>query len=138
MHFIPDDGKLAFLQSIAQRLKQKAPFILVDIFGKKGTPEFERIITYIQSHWQEMGITEANRKEMLATFEKGIYSVEEAHVYELLQQAGFTNVTRFYTGLWVGGWVGCITALKNFDSKQIIICRDAPNKFLRLSYFTTC
>lgn len=110
MHFIPDDGKLAFLQSIAQRLKQKAPFILIDIFGKKGTPEFERIITYIQSHWQEMGMTEANIKEMLATFEKGIYPVGEAHIYELLQQAGFTNITKFYTGLWVGGWVGCVTA----------------------------
>ncbi|OKH54108.1 SAM-dependent methyltransferase [Calothrix sp. HK-06] len=105
MHFIPDDSKLGFLQSIAQRLKEGAPFILVDIFGKKGTPEFERIITYIQSYWQEMGRTEINIKEMLATFEKGIYPVEEARVYELLQQTGFTNITRFYTGLWVGGWV---------------------------------
>lgn len=108
MHFIPDDSKLAFLQSVAQRLKQGAPFILVDIFGKKGAPEFERIITYIQSYWQEMGRTEANIKEMIATFEKGIYPVEEARVYELLQQAGFTNVIRFYTGIWVGGWVASI------------------------------
>jgi tRNA (cmo5U34)-methyltransferase len=105
MHFIPDDGKLAFLQSIAQRLKQGAPFILVDIFAKKGAAEFEQIITYIQSYWEEIGRPEANRKEMLATFEKGIYPVEEARVYELLQQAGFTNVIKFYTGLWVGGWV---------------------------------
>lgn len=110
MHFIPDDGKLAFLQSIAQRLKQKAPFILVDIFGEKGTPQFERITTYIQSYWQEMGRPEENIQEMITIINKGVYTISEAHVFKLLQQAGFTNITRFYTGLWVGGWVGCVTA----------------------------
>jgi tRNA (cmo5U34)-methyltransferase len=108
MHFIPDDGKLAFLQSIAQRLKQGAPFILVDVFGEKGTPEFERTLSFIQSYWQEVGKTEAEIKEMLATSNKGIYSISEARVYDLLQQAGFTSITRFYTGLWVGGWVGYV------------------------------
>jgi tRNA (cmo5U34)-methyltransferase len=110
MHFISDNSKLAFLQSIVQRLKQGAPLILVDIFGQKGTPEFERIITYIQSYWEEMGRPETDRKEMLATFHKGIHPIGEARVFELLQQAGFRNITRFYTGLWVGGWVARVTA----------------------------
>ncbi|BAZ14207.1 hypothetical protein NIES4071_60470 [Calothrix sp. NIES-4071] len=105
MHFIPDEDKLGFLQSIAQRLKQGAPFILVDIFGEKGTPEFERTLSFMQSYWQEMGRTEENIQEMMTTINKGVYTISEARVYELLQQAGFTNVTKFYTGIWVGGWV---------------------------------
>jgi tRNA (cmo5U34)-methyltransferase len=106
MHFIPDDGgKLAFLQSIAQRLKPSATFVLVDVFGDKDSPEFERIAAYIQMYWQEMGLSAQKRQEIFAALDKGVYTISEARVFELLQQAGFTNIMRFYTGLWVGGWV---------------------------------
>ncbi len=106
MHFIPDDGgKLAYLQTIAQRLKPSATFILVDIFGDKNSPEFVRIATYIQTYWQEMGLSKEKIQEIFAAVDKGVYPISEARVFELLQQTGFKNVVRFYTGLWVGGWV---------------------------------
>jgi len=45
MHFLPDDGsKLALLESIAQKLKPNANFILVDLFGEKDTAIFEQIV----------------------------------------------------------------------------------------------
>lgn len=106
MHFIPDDGKkLAFLQSIAQRLKPSATFVLVDVFGNRDSSEFACIATYIQTYWQEMGLSTEKRQEIFATVDKGVYPISEARVFEILQQAGFTNILRFYTGLWVGGWV---------------------------------
>lgn len=106
MHFVPDDGgKLALLQSIAQRMKSSAAFILVDVFGEKGTREFEQMVSVMKVFWSEMGMSPERRMELLETVNKGVYPVPELRVLELLQQAGFGNTMRFYIGLWVGGWV---------------------------------
>lgn len=108
MHFLPDDGsKLALLQSIAQHLKSSAVFILVDMFGEINTPEFERMVSIVQAYWEEMNMPPEKRLELLETVNKakGIYPIPESRVFELLKQAGFGSVMRFYTGLWVGGWV---------------------------------
>ncbi|PMB53179.1 SAM-dependent methyltransferase [Fischerella thermalis CCMEE 5201] len=110
MHFIPDDGgKLAFLQSIAQRLQSSAVFILVDVFGETNTREFEQTISFVKKYWAEMGIPPQKMAQLLERINDGVHLIGEARELELLQQAGFSNVMRFYTGLWVGGWV----AIKN-------------------------
>jgi tRNA (cmo5U34)-methyltransferase len=110
MHFIPDDGsKLAFLQSIAQRLQSSAVFILVDVFGKTNTDEFEQIVSFVKKYWEEMEIPPEKIVEFLEKINNGVHMISEARVLELLQQAGFDHAIRFYTGLWVGGWV----AIKN-------------------------
>ncbi|MUL37134.1 class I SAM-dependent methyltransferase [Gloeocapsopsis dulcis] len=109
MHFLPDDGsKLALLQSIAQRLQSSAAFVLVDIFGEKGSREFEQITTIIKLFWEEMGIPPERINEGLETINKSVYPITESRTIELLQQAGFGNMIRFYTGLWGGGWVATI------------------------------
>ncbi len=106
MHFIPDDGeKLAFLKSIYSRMKSSSIFILVDVFGEKGTDDFREMISLVKRFWEETGITEAKKAEILETMEKGVYPISENRVLELLEQAGFSKVMRFYTGLWVGGWM---------------------------------
>jgi tRNA (cmo5U34)-methyltransferase len=106
MHFIPDDGsKLAFLQSIAQRLKPSATFILVDVFGKKGSPELERTTSILQCLWEDTGIPLEKRVELIENFDKRVYPITEARLWELLQQVDFCNILKFYTGLWVGGWM---------------------------------
>ncbi|BAZ30979.1 hypothetical protein NIES4074_34470 [Cylindrospermum sp. NIES-4074] len=106
MHFLTDDGsKLALLQNIAQRLKPSATLILVDIYGEKGTDEFERMISIIKVFWEEMGMNPEKSMQGVETIKKGVYPIPEMRVMELLQQAGFSNIVRFYTGLWVGGWV---------------------------------
>lgn len=106
MHFLPDDGsKLALLKNISQHLKSSATFILVDIFGEKETDEFEKMISIIKVYWEQMGMNPEKRMEGLETIKKGVVPISEMRVVELLQQAGFGNILRFYTGLWVGGWV---------------------------------
>ncbi|NMG06127.1 class I SAM-dependent methyltransferase [Brasilonema sp. UFV-L1] len=110
MHFLPDDGsKLALLQSIAQRLKSSAPFILVDLFGEKGTRELEQMVPILKAYWQEMGMKLEQIELSLLTVNTSVYPIAEAKELELLRQAGFGNMIRFYTGLWCGGWV----AIKN-------------------------
>jgi tRNA (cmo5U34)-methyltransferase len=106
MHFIPDeDGKLAFLQSITQRLKTSAPFILVDVFGTKGSPDLEKTIATLHAYWEETKLPTEKQKQLLENFNNGVYPLSEAKILALLQQAGFSRVIRFYTGLWVGGWM---------------------------------
>jgi tRNA (cmo5U34)-methyltransferase len=106
MHFIPgEDGKLAFLQGIAQRLKTSALFILVDVFGTKGSPELEKIIATLHAYWKETGLSVDQQKQLLESFNNAVYPLSEAKILQLLQQAGFSRVIRFYTGLWVGGWM---------------------------------
>lgn len=106
MHFIPDeDSKLAFLKGIAQRLKTSAVFILIDGYGTKGSPELEKIIATVHSYWQETGFPVDKQKQFMENFNNGVYPLSEAKILELLHQAGFSNVIRFYTGLWIGGWM---------------------------------
>ncbi|PPS44965.1 class I SAM-dependent methyltransferase [Chroococcidiopsis sp. TS-821] len=106
MHFLPDDGsKLALLQSIAQRLKSSAPLILVDICGEKGSREFEKTTAIIKLFWEEMGMQPEQINEGMKTIDKGVYPIAESRTIELLQQAGFGDLVKFYTGLWGGGWV---------------------------------
>lgn len=105
MHFLADDGsKLAFLENIAQRLQPSASFVLVDAFGEKGSFESEQTIAFVQSYWQETGLPSQKAEELLHAF-ASVYPVSEMRVIELLQQAGFRNIIRFYTGLWIGGWI---------------------------------
>jgi tRNA (cmo5U34)-methyltransferase len=106
MHFVPDDGsKRVLLQSIAQHLKSNAYFILVDMFGEQDTETFEQLTSVWKIHGQGMGMKAEKLAEMLETAKKGIHSIPEQRVFELLQLAGFGSIVRFYTALWYGGWV---------------------------------
>ncbi len=106
MHFIPDDGsKLALLQSISQRLKSSATFILVDMFGEKGTENYEQLACVWKLYGQEMGMSSEMIEKREKARQEGIYPIPEPRVLELLQQAGFGNIMRFYTGLCFGGWI---------------------------------
>lgn len=106
MHFIPDDGsKLALLQSISQRLKSSATFILVDMFGEKGTENYEQLACVWKLYGQEMGMSSEMIENREKARQEGIYPIPEPRVLELLQQAGFGNIMRFYTGLCFGGWI---------------------------------
>lgn len=106
MHFIPDEtNKLMFLKDIAQRLKPNAPLVLVDVFGEKGSPQLERVMAMLQAYWHVMGLSIDQQHRVLETFHHGVYPLPEANILDLLKQAGFCHALRFYTGLWVGGWM---------------------------------
>lgn len=106
MHFLPDDGsKLALLQSIYQRLKSSATLILVDLFGEKGTETFEQFAYVWKLYSEKMGMSlQMIEKREKARLE-GIYPIPEPRVLELLEQAGFGKIMKFYTGLLFGGWI---------------------------------
>jgi len=105
MHFIPEADKLQFLENIAQRLSPSAPFVLVDVFGQKASQELEHLMPVLQSYWNIMGLPPDKQQQLLAGFKQGVYPIAESSLLHLLKQAGFDKTIRFYTGLWVGGWL---------------------------------
>lgn len=106
MHFLPDDGsKLLFLQSISERLKPSASFVLVDVHGEKDTLELNEMIDILAVCRQEIGMPLEKHLETMDAFHQGVYPVSESRTLNLLQQSGFSKILRFYTGLWAGGWI---------------------------------
>jgi tRNA (cmo5U34)-methyltransferase len=106
MHFLPDDGtKLDYLKAIAARLQSGSPFMLVDMQGDKQSEEFERLV----DGWQTRAKMAGMATERLAETRDKIYQhlpcIPESRTLELLKQAGFRGMTRFYTGFTFAGWL---------------------------------
>ena len=105
MHFIPPSNKLQFLESIAQRLHPSAPLVLVDVFGEKGSEQLEQLMPILYAYWNTVGLPPQKQQQLLETVKQGVYPLSETSLLNLLEQAGFQKTIRFYTGLWVGGWL---------------------------------
>jgi tRNA (cmo5U34)-methyltransferase len=106
MHFIPDaSSKLQFLSSIAQRLHPSAPFVLVDLFGEKGSQELGQMMPILHTYWNAVEFPTPKQQQLLAGFNQGVYPLPETSILSFLEQAGFQKMMRFYTGLWAGGWL---------------------------------
>jgi tRNA (cmo5U34)-methyltransferase len=106
MHFLKDDGaKLDLLKSIHRRLKPGAALTLVDGCGKPGSRAFKDNLKawkeYPVMHGLEPDYVEkAFRKTIL----KMVQFVPEPRILELLQEAGFTNIFKYYSGFLYSGW----------------------------------
>jgi tRNA (cmo5U34)-methyltransferase len=106
MHFLKDDGaKLDFLKSIGRRLKPGAPFILVDGCGKPGSRVFKANLKawkqYPIMHGLEPDYVE---KAFNKTILRIVQFVPESRILELLKEAGFNRVFKFYSGFLYHGW----------------------------------
>lgn len=105
-HFITGrDEKLSYFRSVASRLKPGGIFVLADLFGDKGAPEFERLSeAWLQSYASnDVGMEELARDR--AHIERDVDFLPEAELVALLSEAGFGSVTRFYQTFLFGGWI---------------------------------
>ncbi|MFZ3147472.1 MAG: class I SAM-dependent methyltransferase [Methanothrix sp.] len=108
MHFLKDDGaKLELLESISKRLKSGAPFILIDGFGEPGSMDFEEI----KVAWKNYPVISGVPGEMVENIfneviMKTVQFVPESRIMELLETAGFTRVSKYFSGFLYGGWMG--------------------------------
>lgn len=105
MHFLPDDGtKLDYLKAIADRLQPGSLFVLVDSHGDKQSEVFKRLADGWQKRAQMVGMEAQRLNEVADGVWQHIQCVPEERTLELLAQAGFTRITRFYTGFIFAGW----------------------------------
>ncbi|NEQ21864.1 MAG: class I SAM-dependent methyltransferase [Microcoleus sp. SIO2G3] len=105
MHFLPDDGtKLAYLKAIAARLASGSPFVLVDGQGDKQSDGFKRLVDGWQKRAQLAGMDSQRLQELVDGVQNHVHCIPEDRTLTLLEQAGFTKITRFYTAFIITGW----------------------------------
>ncbi|MBW4550174.1 MAG: class I SAM-dependent methyltransferase [Aphanocapsa sp. GSE-SYN-MK-11-07L] len=106
MHFLPDDStKLSYLQAIAARLQSGSPFVLVDMQGDKQSEEFERLVDGWQTRARMAGMEAERLAELRNKTLQDLPCIPESRTLELLEQAGFKEITRFYAGFVFTGWL---------------------------------
>ena len=105
-HFIlSEPERLDFFGGIARRLVAGAPLVTADLFGEKGTDRF----TCLQGAWERFNLMNGRDPgELRAGRERSdqvVLYLPERRYGELLAEAGFTGVSRFYQALLFGGWI---------------------------------
>jgi SAM-dependent methyltransferase len=107
-HFCPDDespaGKRAYLQAIASRLKPGAPFVLVDGCGDVNSKELDTLLDVWGQYLLQKGAAPDFPAQMKKTMKTVVQLVPEQRLITLLQQTGFTDVQRVYTGFHFVGF----------------------------------
>ncbi|MBT3305835.1 MAG: class I SAM-dependent methyltransferase [Alphaproteobacteria bacterium] len=106
MHFIPDGGdKNTLLSDIAARLKPGAPLILADMFGDRDSTAYKDQ----EAVWRNLQILGGAEPEdvddNIRHAARDTYTIDEARLGELLDEAGLTTPTPFFRSLMFGGWV---------------------------------
>ena len=109
MHFLADDGaKLKLLKDIALYLKPGARLILADLYGDRSAPYFGE---FTQA-WQTLYFSQLDKEtrakaeaNFANSIENSVCFVLESRIIELLQMAGFINISKFYNAFLFGGWI---------------------------------
>ena len=106
LHFIADDGgKLNLLCGVAERLKSGAPLVLMDANGDLSAPGTELLLE-AWKHQQNLAgvkweVVESGMNERV----KAIHFVSPARIEQLLTEAGFQRIHRFFQNFMLGGWI---------------------------------
>jgi len=103
LHFMKDDGtKFQLLQSIASRLGQHAPFVLLDITG--GGHTFKANLQLLR-HFVPDHLTTEEVDERLQRIENKIQAIPEDRLIKLITEAGFEPPIRFFQNTIYTGWI---------------------------------
>lgn len=102
LHFVPRDQRLATLRQIHRRLRPGSPFVVAHISFTQTEPQRS---LWIARHLTFGGTDPANleRAKQAITSRLSVLSPEEDEA--LLREAGFSDVSLFYAGLSLRGWV---------------------------------
>ncbi len=106
LHFVADPGpKLELLRAIAGWLRPGGSFVLVDHHGDPRSAQFRHLLAAWQNYQVLMGIPSQQAEHLLAEAVKTRHFISEERTLELLDQAGFAGVERFFTAFLTAGWL---------------------------------
>ncbi|KOY80571.1 class I SAM-dependent methyltransferase [Lysinibacillus macroides] len=105
LHFIEEwQEKLALLQNIHGQLKPGKPFALVSAFGQRDSAELQDRIKIWQSFFLDVGYPQAKVKDMGKVI-MNISFISDQQIEQLLKEAGFQHIARFFTSGLFAGWM---------------------------------
>ena len=105
-HLQPDNGaKLHLLESIYSRMVSGGWFVLFGLHGNLNTENAKKALDAWLEFVTLQGLPETTRDNVRhrATTEDSL--VSEERIQELLQEAGFVNIEKFYQLQLLGGWL---------------------------------
>ena len=106
LHFIESyEEKLATLKAISQHLKPGAPFVLVSKYGQLGSVETELQFDLWRAYWLQHTKLTAEKVADMEQSIRALSFMQEEDILSLLQEAGFTQPSRFFATTLFGGWI---------------------------------
>ena len=105
-HLLPDNGaKLLLLEDIHRKIVSGGWFVLFGLHGNFGTESTQNALNAWLEFVTIQGLPETARDNVRhrATVEDSLIS--EKRIQELLQEAGFVNIEKFYQLQLLGGWL---------------------------------
>lgn len=105
LHFIEDrEEKLNLLKNIHAQLKPGKPFVLACAYGERESEELQDRIKIWQSFFLEAGYKK-EKVESMGKLIMNISFISTQEIEQLLQEAGFTHITRFFSSGLFAGWM---------------------------------
>lgn len=104
-HFIPAQKRLETLKEIHQRLRPGAPFILAHISFPQTEPARSQWIARHVAFGAEAQTTPAQMERSRQAIGTKLTILSPEDEEAMLGAAGFTNISLFYVGLSVRGWL---------------------------------
>jgi tRNA (cmo5U34)-methyltransferase len=105
LHFLRGlESKRALLRQISARLKPGAPFCLASINGNPQASAFSIQMQAWKSHMLSQGISLENWERFAASMGRESDPVPDTVIQELLADAGFTDVTRYFGAFLIDAW----------------------------------
>ena len=106
LHFIPDDGrKLKILCDIAKRLKSDAPLALIDAHGDPSAGGTKLLLEAWKHQQNLAGVKWEEVESGMRERVKTIHLVSPSRMEQLLTEAGFHRIQRFFQNMMLGGWI---------------------------------
>ena len=106
LHFIPSyEEQLATLKIISQHLKPGAPFVLASKYGELGSPDTELQFDLWRAYWLQHTKLTAEQINAMEQSIRSLSFLPEEALLTLLQEAGFTQPSRFFATTLFGGWI---------------------------------
>ncbi|KAA6449390.1 class I SAM-dependent methyltransferase [Bacillus swezeyi] len=102
LHFVQDKRK--FLQHIADRLAEGAPFFIAAIQGDLDSESFWWQMRAWKEHMLANGIAEQEWERFADSIGRHSHPIPAEEVEAMLIESGFTNVTRFFSAYLIDGW----------------------------------
>ena len=105
LHFLPEAQKISMLRTIYENLKPGAPFILASLVGTLGSLSYKAHLSAWLSYMADAGVGQDVVDSQQYVLEHQWHLISENHLYDLLHDAGFSNVEPFYYSYLFGGWI---------------------------------
>ncbi|WP_439543614.1 class I SAM-dependent methyltransferase [Hyphomicrobium sp.] len=104
-HFIAHDQRLETLKQVRCRLRSGAPFVVVHLSFPQAEPERSIWIGRHVAYGLSSGLGPADAERARQAISSGLTILSPEDDVAMLRQAGFSNVSLFYAGLSIRGWI---------------------------------